>query len=139
MVANLNENSLFIPKTANFGTVSNNVIRFRGTAQTVPTDTVEISTKPQKKKRGIGKKILIGVGATVGALVLSALLIAKHKTVKLEKLYKEKLVPQIFEKELTFTEATTKDEALKYAKEVADYLGSEHHEIIINKDIVLSS
>lgn len=28
---------------------------------------------------------------------------------------------------------------LKYAKEVADYLGSEHHEIIINKDIVLKS
>ena len=28
---------------------------------------------------------------------------------------------------------------LKYAKEVADYLHSEHHEIIINKDIVLSS
>ena len=28
---------------------------------------------------------------------------------------------------------------LKYAKEVADYLHSEYHEIIINKDIVLSS
>lgn len=28
---------------------------------------------------------------------------------------------------------------LKYAKEVADYIGSEHHEIIINKDIVLKS
>ena len=28
---------------------------------------------------------------------------------------------------------------LKYAKEVADYLGSEHHEIIINKQIVLDS
>ncbi len=28
---------------------------------------------------------------------------------------------------------------LKYAKEVADYIGSEHHEIIINKDIVLES
>ncbi|MCF0131111.1 MAG: asparagine synthase B [Pseudobutyrivibrio sp.] len=28
---------------------------------------------------------------------------------------------------------------LKYAKEVADYLHSEHHEIIINKDIVLES
>ena len=28
---------------------------------------------------------------------------------------------------------------LKYAKEVADYIGSEHHEIIINKEIVLES
>ncbi len=28
---------------------------------------------------------------------------------------------------------------LKYAKEVADYIGSEHHEIIINKDIVLDT
>lgn len=28
---------------------------------------------------------------------------------------------------------------LKYAKEVADYIGSDHQEIIINKDIVLSS
>lgn len=28
---------------------------------------------------------------------------------------------------------------LKYAKEVADYLGTEHHEIIINKEIVLNS
>ena len=28
---------------------------------------------------------------------------------------------------------------LKYAKEVADYLHSEHHEIIINKDIVIGS
>lgn len=28
---------------------------------------------------------------------------------------------------------------LKYAKEVADYIGSDHKEIIINKDIVLSS
>lgn len=28
---------------------------------------------------------------------------------------------------------------LKYAKEVADYIGSEHHEIIINKEVVLDS
>ncbi len=28
---------------------------------------------------------------------------------------------------------------LKYAKEVADYIGSEHHEIIINKEIVLEA
>jgi asparagine synthase (glutamine-hydrolysing) len=28
---------------------------------------------------------------------------------------------------------------LKYAKEVANYIGSEHHEIIINKDIVIKS
>lgn len=28
---------------------------------------------------------------------------------------------------------------LKYAKEVAEYIGSDHHEIIINKDIVISS
>ncbi|MCR4797478.1 MAG: asparagine synthase B, partial [Lachnospiraceae bacterium] len=28
---------------------------------------------------------------------------------------------------------------LKYAKEVADYIGSEHHEIIINRDLVIDS
>ena len=28
---------------------------------------------------------------------------------------------------------------LKYARQTADYLGSEHHEIIINRDIVLQN
>ena len=28
---------------------------------------------------------------------------------------------------------------LKYARQTADYLGSEHHEIIINREMVLSS
>ena len=28
---------------------------------------------------------------------------------------------------------------LKYARQTADYLGSEHHEIIINRDMVIQS
>ena len=92
---------------------------FQGAAnaiKTLPNDTVEINGK--KKKLSIGAKIAIGVGTTLAVLVGGAYAISKHQTYKLQKLYKEKLVPKIFDKELTFTEAKTKEDALKYAKDI---------------------
>ena len=78
--------------------------------QNYPPDTVEIAGK--KKKLSIGAKIAIGVGTTLAVLVGGAYAISKHQTYKLQKLYKEKLVPKIFDKELTFTEAKTKEDAI---------------------------
>ena len=82
-----------------------------------PPDTVAIYSK-KKKKVGLGTKIAIGIGATLAVLIGGIYAISKHQTNKLQRLYKEKLVPKIFDKELTFIEAKTKDDALKYAKDV---------------------
>ena len=122
---------------------------FQGAAnaiKTLPNDTVEIDGK--KKKLSIGAKIAIGVGTTLAVLVGGAYAISKHQTHKLQRLYKEKLVPKIFDKELTFTEAKTKEDALKYAKEVLgvgsiddkmtlDMLNYANHGItnVVNKNI----
>lgn len=96
------------------------VTSFRGNVtQPIPQDTVELSTQPkQKKKRSVGKKILIGLGITASAVVVAALAYAKHQAVKLDKLYNEKLVKKLVDKEIVFTEAATKEEAIKYAKDV---------------------
>ena len=96
-------------------------VRTNFKAQTVPVqnyppDTVEIAGK--KKKLSLGAKLAIGFGTTLAVIVGGAYAISKHQTYKLQKLYKEKLVPKIFDKELIYTEATTKEDALKYAKEI---------------------
>ena len=108
------QNASSLPKSYNTAPVA-----FRGTQTgTIPQDSVEISTNPKKKKRSIGKKIAIGLATTAGAVVVFALAFAKHQSVKLNKLYDEKLIKKIFDKELAFKEATTKEEAVKYAKEI---------------------
>ena len=94
---------------------------FQGAAaaiETLPEDKVEVADKAKKKKRSLGARIAIGLGITLAAVATAYIAICKHQTNKLQRLYKEKLVPKIFDKEITFTEATTKEEALKYAKEI---------------------
>ncbi len=93
--------------------------------QNYPPDTVEIAGK--KKKLSLGAKIAIGVGTTLAVLVGGAFAISKHQTNKLQRLYKEKLVPKIFDKELTFTEAKTKEDALKYAKDILGVKNIDEH------------
>ena len=123
---------------------------FQGAAnaiKTLPNDTVEINGK---KKTGMstGAKVGLGILGTVAGLCIAGVAISRHQTSKLEKLYKEKLVPKIFDKEIQFTDAKTKDEAIKYAKEVLgvgtiddkmtlDMLNYANHGItnVVNKNI----
>ena len=82
-------------------------------------DTVEISSKKEKKKGlSTGAKVAIGVGSVLTLIVGGAFAISKHQTNKLQKLYKEKLVPKIFDKELTYNKDLSKEDAIKYAKEI---------------------
>ena len=123
---------------------------FQGAAnaiKTLPNDTVEINGK---KKTGMssGAKVGLGILGTVATLCIAVVAISKHQRIKLEKLYKEKLVSKIFDKEIQFTDAKTKDEAIKYAKEVLgvgsiddkmtlDMLNYANHGItnVVNKNI----
>lgn len=95
-------------------------------------DTVEISTKPKKKKRSLGAKIAIALGSTVGALVIFALAYAKHQSIKLNKLYQEKLVLSNLPEKIDFKPAKTVEEGIKFSKEV---LGIKE----VSKDFTLES
>lgn len=97
-----------------------------------PQDTVEISTKPKKKKRSLGAKIAIALGSTVGALVIFALAFAKHQSIKLNKLYQEKLVLSNLPEKIDFKPAKTVEEGIKFSKEV---LGIKE----VSKDFTLES
>lgn len=123
---------------------------FQGAAnaiKTLPNDTVEINGK-KKSGMSTGAKVGLGILGTVAGLCIAGVAISRHQTSKLEKLYKEKLVPKIFDKEIQFTDAKTKDEAIKYAKEVLgvgtiddkmslDMLNYANHGItdVVNKNI----
>lgn len=81
-----------------------------------PPDTVEI----QGKKKGLSKgaKCGIALGILATGTIATLAILSKRMPKHLEKLYKEKLVPKTFDKELVYKEAVTKEEAIKYAKEV---------------------
>lgn len=81
-----------------------------------PPDTVEISGK--KKGLSTGAKWGIALGILATGTIATLAILSKRMPKHLEKLYKEKLVPKTFDKELVYKEAVTKEEAIKYAKEV---------------------
>ncbi len=94
-------------------------------------DDVETACKHIKEKLVAGVEKRLDADAPVGFLLsggLDSSLVCAIATKAMGKQIK------------TFAVGMNEDAIdLKYAKEVADYLGSEHHEIIINKDIVLST
>ena len=108
-------------------------VNFRGNQiNTLKADTVELSTKPKKKKRSIGAKIAIGLGSTVGALAIFAFAFSKHQSIKLNKLYDEKLVLSNLPEKIEFKPAKTLEEGIKFSKDV---LGIKE----VSKDFTLES
>jgi len=94
-------------------------------------DQVEEACKKIKEKLVAGVEKRLDADAPVGFLLsggLDSSLVCAISQKMLDKPIK------------TFAIGMNEDAIdLKYAKEVADYLHSDHHEIIINKDIVLES
>jgi len=113
----------YLPKTAEINLRLMNCyaspVNFRGKSNNLTQDTVELSSSaPKKKKLGAGAKIAIGIVSGVAVLLGTMVAVSKLQTNRLTKLYKEKLVPKVFDKKLVFKEASSRDEAVKYAKEV---------------------
>lgn len=80
-------------------------------------DAVEISSsKKKKKKMPILAKI--GIGMLVGAttIITCAVLVSRHKTNELKKLYQNKLKISNLPENIEFKEATTVEEAINFAK-----------------------
>ena len=84
-------------------------------------DTVEISGK-KKKSLSKGQKWAAGIGGTlagaVAALLAAGILISKHETGKLAKLYKQKMQLVDLPEKIDFKEAGSVEEGIKFAKEV---------------------
>lgn len=99
--------------------------------QPYSTDDLETACKKIKEKLVAGVEKRLDADAPVGFLLsggLDSSLVCAIAAKKMGKQIK------------TYAIGMNEDAIdLKYAKEVADYLGSDHHEIIINKDIVLES
>ena len=76
-----------------------------------------VVTEPKKKKLSTAAKIGIGLAGVAGGLVGTCVLVSRHQTGKLKKLYNEKLVLSNLPEKLEFQEAKTLEEALKFAKD----------------------
>ena len=87
----------------------------------IPQDTVEISAeKAIKKEKGLskGQKWAIGLGSALAGVIAAGVLICKHETGKLTKLYNEKMQLVNLAEKIDFKEAKTVDEGIKFAKDV---------------------
>ena len=87
----------------------------------IPQDTVEISAeKTIKKEKGLskGQKWAIGIGSALAGVIAAGVLICKHETGRLTKLYNEKMQLVNLAEKIDFKEAKTVDEGIKFAKEV---------------------
>ena len=65
-----------------------------------------------------GAKVGITALGILGSLVTACILISKHQTSKLTKLYNEKIQLQNLAEHIDFKEAKTVEEGIKFAKEV---------------------
>lgn len=83
-------------------------------------DTVEIFTKTKENKKGLSTPQKAGLTAlgVLGGLTALTLCFAKHQTGKFTKLYNERMLFQTLPETLSFKEAKTVDEGIKFAKEV---------------------
>lgn len=101
-----------------------NNINFRGKDATVSlekvpeSDAIELSTEKEKKE-GLSKsaKWGIGIAATLGTLITAGVLIQKHEFKRLTKLFDKKMTISNLPEHIQFKEATTLEEAIKFAKE----------------------
>ena len=87
----------------------------------IPQDTVEFSAeKAIKKEKGLskGQKWAIGLGSALAGIIAAGVLISKHETGKLTKLYNEKMQLVNLAEKIDFKEAKTVDEGIKFAKDV---------------------
>ena len=87
----------------------------------IPQDTVEFSAeKAIKKENGLskGQKWAIGLGSALAGIIAAGVLISKHETGKLTKLYNEKMQLVNLAEKIDFKEAKTVDEGIKFAKDV---------------------
>lgn len=87
----------------------------------IPQDTVEISAEEEiKKKSGLSKGAKVGLTVTgvLGGIVTAGVLISKHQTGKLKKLYAEKMQLVNLPEKIDFKEAKTVEEGIKFAKDV---------------------
>ncbi len=100
---------------------------FRGETASYPqvqpqlqTDTVEISSAKDKitKKKGMstGAKWAVGIGGTLTAALTAGVLLMRHDHKKLLKLCKDKIKLSDLPENLEYN-ATTREEAMKFAKE----------------------
>lgn len=87
-----------------------------------PPDTVEISAankiKKTKDKMSTGAKVVIAALGIFGSAVTACILISKHQTSKLTKLYNEKMQLQNLAEHIDFKKAKTVEEGIKFVKEV---------------------
>ncbi len=76
--------------------------------------------KTIKKEKGLSKwqKWTIGLGSALAGIIAAGVLIRKHETGKLTKLYNEKMQFVNLAEKIDFKEAKTVDEGIKFAKEV---------------------
>ena len=112
------------PQTNTFRGVASNglsqpVSRPQASIFTQAQDTVELSTK-QTEKKGLstGQKWAIGIGSALAGLVTAGILISRHETSKLKKLYEQNMVFQNLAEKIDFKEAKTVEEGIKFAKDV---------------------
>ena len=90
-------------------------------APQISRDTVEFSAeKTIKKEKGLSKwqKWTIGLGSALAGIIAAGVLISKHETGKLTKLYNEKMQLVNLAEKIDFKEAKTVDEGIKFAKDV---------------------
>ena len=86
-----------------------------------PNDSVELSGKETKKKNRIVKTLLgisagiVGAGTVFCAAVI---LMARHQSNKIAKLYKEKLIISNLPEKIEFKEAKTIQEGIDFAKNI---------------------
>lgn len=82
-------------------------------------DVVEISSEKPETKESLSKgaKWGIGIAATLGTLITAGILIQKHEFKRLTKLFDKKMTISNLPEHIQFKEATTLDEAIKFAKE----------------------
>ena len=123
--------TLTVPKGHIIANTNNNIsVQQSKLNLQTPSDTVcfkasEQIQQTESKKKGLsaGAKWGVGLSSVFGSLALAGILIRKHDTAKLKKLFSEKLVLKELPETLQYKATNNKEQAIKFAKEV---LGIKH-------------
>ena len=106
-----------------FRFVNNPVQPIRPQQYKISPDEVKISAennkKSLKKKKGLTtlQKWKVGIAAGIATIITAGILLARHQTHKLTKLYNEKLQLVHLAEKIDFKEAKSLEEGIKFAKE----------------------